>query len=430
MLAAPLLLKTSLLSLLHRRGAVLMCIASIAMSVFVMLAVEHVRRDVRTSFTSTISGVDLLVGPRTSQLNLLLSSVFRIGHSPHAMTWQSVEAVRDHPKVRWAIPLALGDSHRGYRVVGTNVEFFQHYRYGKQQQLAFDTGNSFGSAKEVVLGANVAKALAYQLDDRLILSHGIAKHSFTEHQDYPFVVVGILKGTGTPVDNALYVTLNGIKAMHSDKQPRALRQATEREEEQSFHEGHHEHHHGATDGGKSQEIEPQVDVSAVMLGLHSKTSTFMVQRWVNNWQEEPLMAVLPGVALMELWQLMGHIEKVLFVMSVLIFVAALFGMVSMLLSSMRERKMELRVLRSLGASPLLLYGMLCCEALMILGVSSTLAIAFLCVVFLAVNTFFSSVLGIQLSIQLIQQSYLFAMMLLSVVAMSAFPAYRAYQISR
>lgn len=407
-----LLLKTAWRSLRYRQSAVLMALLSIALSIFVLLGVEHLRKETRSHFTSTVSGVDLIVGARTGQINLLLYSVFRIGTPTNNIDWRSVQELAAQPDVAWLIPISLGDSHKGFRVVGTDQRFFKHFRYGQQQAVKLTQGNAFQKTLDVVLGAEVAAELGYRLGDRLTLAHGVAQHSFSEHKQHPFTVTGILAPTGTPVDNALYVSLQGIGAIHQNWQGGvALPHLAGRNQAQS--------------------LEPKA-VTAVMVGLKSKLATFKLQRWINDYQKEALMAILPGVVLIELWQMTGAIERVLLLISGLIFVSALFGVAAMLLSSMHERRQELRILRALGASPLVLYVLLLSEALIIVLLGTVIAIVALLLALWLANLGAATTLGLSFSLNIFTtgSALTLALMLVSVFVISLIPAWRAYREGR
>lgn len=204
--------KLAMKSLLNRKGSVILTLMAMTVSIFVLLAVEHIRYQAKESFANTVSGVDLIVGARTGSLNLLLYSVFRIGSPTNNISWGSFEDITSHPQVKWAVPIALGDSHKGYRVMGTTKEYFEVFSYGNGHTLKFDKGHAFSHLLDVVIGADIAKKLGYSLGEKLVLSHGIASTSFSQHDDRPFTVVGILKPTGTPVDQTLHVSLEGIEA--------------------------------------------------------------------------------------------------------------------------------------------------------------------------------------------------------------------------
>jgi putative ABC transport system permease protein len=349
--------RVALQSLLHRRTSVVLTVLSICVSVMVLLGVEHIRYEAKSSFSKTVSGVDLIVGARGGEVNLLLYSVFRIGNATNNMSWSSYQTVSKFKNVAWTIPISLGDSHQGYRVVGTTKDYFEYFKYGQDKGLNFKSGKIFDDVFDVVLGAEVAQTLAYKLGDHLVLAHGISKKSFSMHDDMPFRVVGILEKTGTPVDQALYISLAGIEAIHVGWQ------------------------NGVKIPGKSvaqpslveEDLVPK-SITAVMIGLRSKMATFQVQRAFNEFKAEPLTAILPGVALSQLWQTMGILENTLRLVSLMVLIAALLGLSAMLLASMREREKELRVLRTIGAKPLFIFGLIQMEALLITLFAIALAI--------------------------------------------------------
>lgn len=340
------LLRLALASLANRRFTALLTVFAIALSVCLLLAVERVRTEARASFANTISGTDLIVGARSGSVNLLLYSVFRIGNATNNIRWDSFEKLAAHRQVDWAIPISLGDSHRGYRVMGTNEGYFDHYHYGRGQSLQLAQGERFHDLFDVVLGAEVAQALNYKLGDKLVLSHGVATVSLQQHDDKPFVVSGILARTGTPVDRTLHISLEGMEALHVDWQNGVpARGAGKVSAEQVRH----------------MDLQPKA-ITAAMLGLKSKIATFAVQREVNDYRGEPLLAILPGVALQELWSLMGTAEKALFVVSLFVVLTGLIGMLTAILTSLNERRREMAILRSVGARPWHVASLLILEA--------------------------------------------------------------------
>ena len=329
-----------------------MTLMAISVAIFVLLGIEQIRQQARDSFASTVSGVDLIVGAKTGSLNLLLYSVFRIGSPTDNISWQAYRDVAESDDVEWAIPISLGDSHEGYRVVGTTQAFFEHFSFGKKRRLAFSEGKTFEGTFDAVLGSEVASTLGYSVSTEIVLAHGLASTSFTKHENQPFVVVGVLAPTGTPVDQTIHVRLEGIEAMHAGASAVPI---------------------GAfapADVPDTDSSAPE-SITAFMLGLKSRMSTFNVQRQINQFAGEPLMAILPGVALSELWQMMSMFENVLRLISVLVLLAAVLGMGAVLLASIRERRQEIHLLRMMGASPLYLFCLVEMEALILclLGVS-------------------------------------------------------------
>jgi len=341
-------IKLALQSLINRKGSVIMTILAMTVSIFVLLGVEHVRHQAKESFTNTVSGTDLIVGARTGSVNLLLYSVFRVGTPTNNITWDSFQRISSSRNVDWAIPISLGDSHKGYRVIGTNHDYFKYFSYGNKRSLIFFEGKPFEKMLDVVLGFDVATKLGYKLGDKIVVAHGVSKTSFSLHDDRPFTVVGILEPTGTPVDQSLHVSLQGIEAIHIDwKQGVKIPGSTLTIEQI-----------------EKMTLEPKT-ITAFMVGLKSRIATFRVQRAINNYNKEPLMAVLPGVALSELWQMMGILENTLRLVSALVLVAALLGLSAMLLASIRERQQEIRLLRVVGAPPFFLFLLIELEAIMI-----------------------------------------------------------------
>lgn len=335
-------------SLLSRKGSVIMSLLAIAVAIFVLLGIEHIRNQAKDSFASTVSGVDLIVGAKTGSLNLLLYSVFRMGAPTDNISWQAYEDIASDKAVAWSVPISLGDSHAGYRVMGTTTDYFEHFSYGNKRKLEIIEGNQFSGVFDVVLGSEVARSLNYELGGEIILAHGIVATSFNLHKNKPFTVVGILAATGTPVDQTLHVRLQGIEAMHQGSQlssglPYGRAAQTVLNEEELIPES----------------------ITAFMLGLKSRMITFRVQRTINGFSGEPLLAILPGVALSELWQMVGMFENVLRLISMLVLVAAVLGLGAVLLASVRERSHEIHLLRVLGAPPLYLFLLIELEALLI-----------------------------------------------------------------
>ncbi|MCU7829535.1 MAG: ABC transporter permease [Candidatus Thiodiazotropha sp. (ex Myrtea sp. 'scaly one' KF741663)] len=321
-------------SLFNRRFTASLILISIALSVSLLLGVERLRVESRNSFANTISGTDLVVGARSGAINLLLYSVFRIGDATNNISWKSYIKFAEHALVKWTIPLSLGDSHKGYRVLGTNQDYFRHYKYANKRALSFNQGQPFEQVYQAVLGDEVARKLGYQIGEKIIIAHGAGKTSFTLHDDKPFEVVGILKPTGTPVDRTVHVPLEGIEAIHKDwiggRQVAGL--------------------NISADEALEKNLSPKA-ITAFMIGLKSKIATFRVQREINDYRKEPLLAILPGVALQQLWDMMGIAENALLVVTALVVAVGLIGMLTVMLAGLNERRREMAILRSVGARP-------------------------------------------------------------------------------
>ena len=404
--------KLALKSLLNRKGSVLLTVIAMSVSVYALLGVDHIRSQTRDSFHSTVSGIDLVVGARTGSLNLLLYSVFRIGNPTNNIDWGTYTSIVSDSKVAWSIPISLGDSHQGYRVVGTTKDYFKHFSYGNKQNLQFDEGSPFEDIFDVVLGSEVAKKLNYSIGQRIVLAHGLGKTSFSLHDDNPFRIVGILRPTGTPVDQSLLVSLHGIEAIHNNA-PSLIGELSSGN--QSTH----------------QLFKPK-KITAFMLGLNSRLATFGVQRDINNFSREPLTAILPGVALSELWQMMKILENTLRLISGLILIAALLGLTAMMLASVREREREIYLLRVIGAPPIFLFLLIEIEAVLVSFISILIGGAGLTITLIVSNDFLSYNYGLHVDAQILSvDSIRYALLVIGATAFAAaIPALAVYRRAR
>lgn len=409
------LFSLALKSLRARKVTVGLTVLSISISVLLLLAIHHIKNEAKAGFTSTVSGVDLIVGARTGQLNLLLYSVFRIGNATNNISWESYQTLAGQKEVAWAVPISLGDSHKGFRVMGTTEAYFTHFQYGNKRALEFASGKIFANTFDAVLGADVAKKLNYKAGDKIVLAHGMGSTSFSEHSDNPFTVVGILKPTGTPADQTVHVQLEGIEAMH-------------------------EHWHGGVDlsqlSSKGEVVEelhatPE-SITAFMVGLKSKHSIFTFQRKVNQYEDEALLAILPGVALAELWRTMGMVEGILLVIAWMVLAAALIGMSTMMLAAMRERRQEFAVLRAIGASPWFVLALVELEALVTALVSIALAVLLLVLTLFLLQDFLLSQFGLAITPALFKVNALVSILsiICAAVLVGIIPAFAAYRASK
>lgn len=405
-------------SLFNRALSVTLSIVAIALSVVLVLSVEKIRDGVRQGFLQTISGTDLVVGARASGVQLLLSSVFRIGNVSNSITGHSIEFIEAQPEVDWVVPISLGDSYRGYRVLGTVTGYFDHYKYGGGKLLAFSAGERFDDTQDVVLGAEVAAKLGHQLGDKIILAHGAGSVAFITHDEDPFVVTGILARTGTPIDQSVHVSLAAIDAIHEDWQPGVGRVEAAHEEHDDgdlhhdededhedgdeHHEEHEEHadhdedeaHH--EDHDESEEHEHSSGISAAFVGLHSRVDALALQRRINEYEGEPLSAILPGVAFADLWRIISGVDKALLAISLLVVVAAIISMIIVMVSTLDMRRREMAILRAVGARPRHIFALFLLEA-------GLIALAGIAIGFVATNLgvflaqgFIQSRIGVQL----------------------------------
>ena len=399
-------------SLLNRAPTALLTMLSIAISVALLIGVERIRSEARGSFASTISGTDLIVGARSGDINLLLYSVFRIGNATNNITWESYQDIASNPLVEWTIPISLGDSHRGFRVMGTNGDYFEYYRFSRARSLTFASGEAFDGVFEAVLGADVAAELGYEMGGQIVIAHGAGATSFVEHDDKPFTVVGILEKTGTPVDRTVHVSLAGIEAIHIDWQFGARIPGRTISAEQAL----------------QMDLQPEA-ITAFMLGLKSRAATFRVQREINQYPEEPLLAIIPGVTLQQLWELVRVVEIALLAVSICVVIAGLIGMLTSILTSLNERRREMAILRAIGARPWHVLFLLISESALLATVGALLGMGIIMVATALLAPSLEAGFGIFLELRWPSAfEWLIAgVVLLAGIIVSLWPAWRAYR---
>ena len=336
-------------SLMNRRGSALLTILAVALSVALFLGVDKVRNGARSGFDNTISGTDLIVGAPTGQINLLLYSVFRLGSATAEISWDTYESIDRRDDVDWTIPLSLGDNHRGFRVVGTNESYFAPYRPGGGAPLRVSEGELFSDIYETVIGADVAQELDYSIGSEIVLTHGLGAGGLTDHEDKPFIVTGILAQTGTPVDRSIHVPLEGITAIHVGWESGTRSPFADTISEDMI---------------RGFDLTPK-SVTAVFVGLEQRGSLLRTQRALNTQGGEPLLAVIPGVALGELWQVTGIVERALIAVSVFVIAVGLVSVLTSILTSLNERRREMAILRATGARPGHIFFLMVAEAAML-----------------------------------------------------------------
>ncbi len=427
-------------SLFNRRVTAGLTVLTIGLSVALLLGVETVRSGARLSFTNTISSTDLIVGARTGPTQLLLYSVFRIGNATNGISYESYEEVASWPNVAWAVPLSLGDSHRGFRVLGTTDEYFSYYRYGRKQPLAFAEGAPFADAHDAVIGADVADALGYSIGSSLVVAHGLDSLGQTDHDDEPFHVTGVLARTGTPIDRTVHVSLQAIEQIHDgweDGMPPRPGHDILREHEHDMeaepptieddmpprpgHDIEREHEH-------DMEAEP-LAITAILLGVTSKLATLDIQRKVNTYEAEPLLAILPGATLQELWDSIGTLESALLAISVMVVGTGLLGMMTVSLAALNERRREMAILRSVGARPAHIFGLLVLESGILALAGALAGLAMLYALLGVLQPFIQASFGLHLTIDApsLWQWTVLGLVVLAGCLAGIIPATRAYR---
>ena len=399
-------------SLLARLLTVSLTVLAIALSVALFLAVETIRSAAKDSFTDTISGTDLIIGARSGSVQLLLYSVFQIGNATNNISWESYQQIIQRPEVDWSVPISLGDSHKQFRVMGTSEQFFSKYKYRSGRQLQFQQGRSFADLYDTVIGHDVAQALGYQLGEAIVIAHGLA--SFVEHDDQPFKVSGILAKTGTPVDRSVIVSLEAIEAIHVDWRSGARKPGAPT----------------SVAAIRQMDLRPQA-ITAALIGAKSRLQIFALQRTINQYPQEPLLAIIPAVALHELWQIVAVAETALLAVAAMVVLTALLGMMAIVFASLNERRRELAIWRAMGARPRVILGMLALEGLIMALLGVILAVLIWYLGLLLAHGWLDANYGIWLEIGYPgwRELQVLLAVIISAALASLLPAWRAYRMS-
>jgi len=403
-------------SIMNRKFTTILTILSISVSTSLLLGVEKTRKSARASFINTISGTDLVVGARTGGVQLLLYSVFHIGDATANVTWKTVMDIKNRREVKWVVPIALGDSHRGYRVVGTSREYFDKFKYRRNTPLTFTEGNKFADLFDTVLGADVARSLNYKIGDKIILAHGTGPVNIgKDHGDTPFLVSGILEYTGTPVDRAVHVSMEAIEAIHVGWEMGSFSDQGNKKSPENL---------------RKMDLSPKA-VTALYVGLKSRMSTFSLQRWINTYLQEPITAILPGVIFGQLWSMIGNVEKALLIVSTMVVFTAILGMIISILASLNERRREMAILRAIGAKPIQVFILFSVEATTIAFLGVLIGFFGLYGILFLIQPYIENLTGLYLEITAPEWNEIILMISIVGTAFLAgiVPAFRAYKTS-
>jgi putative ABC transport system permease protein len=499
-----LLLRLAFASLKSRKLTTALTVASIALSVTLLVGIETVRAGVRESFAGTIRGVDLIVGARGGTLQVLLSTVFGIGNASGSVQRRTMERWQQHPAVKWVVPYSLGDSHRGFRVVGTSTEFYERYRFRKDGRLSFAAGRVAQADSDVVIGWDVAQRLRYEVGTPVVVTHGLRDIGTSNHDTHPFRVVGVLNRTFTPIDRSVYVTLAGIEAMHGEGDGVAAGGAS----------GSGSSDSGGSTGGSSNSgtsknelvveanrrraaaippappagvpmampgaepppgtpmampgaapppvaqpqplpppqpapqpapASPPTDtakedaghdhgddqITAFFVGTRNRFEALMLQREMNTDLVEPLTAIIPGVALGELWQNIGSAEVGLRVIAMFAVLISITGMLVALYSSLEARRREMAILRAIGAGPKTIVALLVLESTLLAFLGCIIGVAFVYGGLAVAQSPIEQRFGIHLALRALgetEYTYL-ALVMVSGMLIGFVPAWKAYRTS-
>ncbi len=345
-------------------------------------------------------GIDLIVAPRGNAVQILMATVFGVGMTGTGLAWETYELVEDLPQVAWSVPIQMGDNHRGYPVIGTTAAYFERFRYSGGRPLALAQGQAFDDAmpEATVVGAEVAARFGYGPGAVIVNAHGAGAASFDLHDDAPFTITGVLAPTGTAVDRMVFVTLGGFDEIHAARAPPPAdpfdmaeggdaglgAAAPEVREDEHDEEGSHAEDergragdaHGSGDPHDDHRHEPAA-INAIYVGLTDRTAVLGIQRTLAELRTDAVSAVIPAVALTELWSITGTAERAMQLMAWAVALAGMTGMVVMLSATLEARRREFAILRSVGATPGRIFALIVTEAALLVAAGLAAGLALL-----------------------------------------------------
>ena len=341
-----------------RQHALSSCVTvvSVALAAGLVMAVFAVTEQSRAAFAGGSQGFDAVLGARGSQLQLVLNSVFHLETSPGNLPWKSYLAVRNDPRVELAIPYAVGDNYRGFRIVGTDERIFDELRFARDARVQLRPGGRLfdPARREAVIGDAVARRGRLSVGSAFHASHGVDHGTGDEH-DEEYVVVGVLEPTGSPNARVIWIPIEGVFRMGGHK----LRGSG--------------HEFEATPG---EQIEDEhKEVSAVMLRLSSSRAGHSLHEEINLEGREATFAWPIGASLLQLFDKLGWMNRVLEVIAYLVVLVAAGSILASLYNTMNERRREFAILRSLGAGRRTVFSVIVLEASSIALLGSLLGFA-------------------------------------------------------
>ena len=386
---------------------------SLMASMVLLLSIERIQQGAEEGFNQSISGVDVIIGPRSSSLELVLYTVFHLGRPTNNITTKTIDDIKIMNDIDWIVPIALGDSHKGFRVIATQSNYFEHIKYSDNQSLTFLKGRAFSELPEVVLGSDVADKLNYSLGSNIQITHGSVEATGNKHDDFSFKASGILNKTGTPIDQAIFVDLKGYELLHlgwkSGKKVFSLDNID-------------------LSTIPKEDLNPKT-LTAAFVGLKSKLTLFNFSKSIREYPNEAISAVIPGVALSELWSIVGLVDKGFELLSWIIIAISLIAMITLIIASLDNRKQEMTIYRANGASPRFLATMVIYESLVIGLVAIIGAIILVTIVTYFATSQLNLTLGISPSFQWISlgEIKVFSVILLAGVLSSLIPAVMVFR---
>jgi putative ABC transport system permease protein len=318
-------------------------VVSVGLAAGLTMAVFAINNQTYEAFTGGQVGFDAVLGARGSQLQLVLNTVFHLEASAGNIPWSMYKQIAANPRVELAIPYAVGDNYKGYRLVGTTPELFTKFRYRSGQGFEVEPGGRFFQAdtRDVVVGSYVARQLGLKVGQIINPYHGIQYAESQKHQDQ-FTIVGVLKPTNSPSDRVVWIPIEAVYRMsgHVLRGTGQIYRPTEGEE--------------IPDENK--------EVSAVMLKFKNAQTGFILDQQINRQGKVATLAWPVAKVMADLFDRIGWVSRILSMVAYLVMVVAAGSILASIYNTMNERRREFAILRALGARRATVFSAIVLEA--------------------------------------------------------------------
>lgn len=354
-----------------------LCAASAAAGIALLCAVFLFSQGVAAGFARNAKGIDIIAGTKGSPLQLVLSSIYHADIPAGNIEMKDYEALKRNPRIRQAIPLALGDNYKGFRMVGTTPDYLDLYK------AAFADGAVFAAPFETVAGADTGM----KVGDTFAVSHGFSADSDDVHDFKLYTITGVLKPTGTVLDKLLTTQVESVQQLHAHHEGHEHHHHEadddhdehhhhEAEEEHAHHhhdaeEDDHEDHHAHEESEAHEEDEEAAEmalgrqVTSVLLKVRSPVDLMNLPRQINS--QSNIMAAVPSYEMARFTKSLGIGRQLIVVLGAGFVVLAALVLLASLASGLALRRYDLAVLRVLGASPRRLSATVMAEGLILSG---------------------------------------------------------------
>ncbi|WP_337040936.1 ABC transporter permease [Emticicia sp. 17c] len=338
------LLKISWKNILDKKLNSFLCVLLMTLGIAIISLLLLLGKQLQDKFAKNISGIDMVVGAKGSPLQLILSSVYQIDNPTGNVYLNDVQEIAQNPLVKEMIPLSMGDNYQGYRILGTNKKYFEHFK------TKIATGAMFKKDLDVVLGAQVASSTGLKIGDTFSSSHGLDAAGEV-HGDNKYKVVGILEFNNSVIDNLVLTSLNSVWHIHEHK------------EEHSEADADTTHHDEPTTEPEAEAQEAKREITSALIKFRSPMGLMSMPRNIN--QNSKLQAALPSIEVNRLFELLGiGIDGLQILAAVIMLISGISVFVS-LYNSLKERKYEMALMLSMGASRTRLFLMLLLEGVLL-----------------------------------------------------------------